>query len=346
MIATGLLFGLSVLVLTSGYISPETFWPSALLTLVVIPILLLNLGALLILAIKRSWRLLLPLLIVLGGLPFLPQLYAWSSDQPAPTAESFRVVNYNTSFFRASGVFSQGYYSSDKNLLALQITDWIRSNDADIICLQEFFDDTNSEIFNNLQTISASGGYEHYFLHKSIHDNGVERGLITFSKFPIVAKGAIFMSDNRYNGATFVDLRINADTIRVINVHLESLSLSERTRNGSVVSAVKTNAIRKSQQASEVIRCVRQSPYPTLVCGDFNEVPTGFIYRQFGQPLKNAFEQRGSGLGLTYQGDYPTPLLRIDHQFYDPTLRIISFTTYYGIGYSDHFPIEARYHLP
>ena len=346
-IATGILFILSALVVASSYISPVNFWPGSLLVLGLVPVLLANLIVLLMLAFKRSWKLVFPLLILLGALPVLPQLYAWPSGEEAlEAAESFRVVSYNASFFRASNVFSQGYYSSDKNLLALQITDWIRSNDADIICLQEFFDDENSEIFNNVQTISKAGGYEHYFLHKSVHDNGVERGLITFSKFPIVDKGAIFLSENRYNGATFADLRVGTDTVRVINVHLESLNLSERAKSMATLSVIKNNIIRKNQQADEVLRYVRQSSYPTLVCGDFNEVPNGFTYRQFRQLLNNAFEEEGKGWGLTFQGSYPTPLLRIDNQFYDPALRLISFTTHYGIGYSDHFPIEARYQLP
>ena len=348
LVATGLLFLLSASVLGSSYISPEVFWPSALLVPWLVPVLLVNFIALLILLIKRSWMLVLPLLILVGGLTFLPQLYAWPTSRKEPpggNSESFRVVSYNTSFFRASGVFSKGYYSSDKNLLALQIADWIRTNEADIICLQEFFDDENSDIFNNVQAIGEAGGYEHYFLHKSLHDNGVERGLITLSKFPIIDQGAIFLSDNRYNGATFVDLRIQADTVRVINLHLESLNLSERGRGGGIPSIVKNNAIRKSQQARAVIRYVRESLHPTLVCGDFNELPNGFVYRQFDQLLSNAFEEAGKGWGLTYQGSYPTPLLRIDNQFYGSPFRIISFTTHYGIGYSDHFPIEGLYQL-
>ena len=347
--ATVLLFLLSVLVLGSSYISPETFWPGALLALLLIPTLLINLVALLTLLVKRSWTLVFPLLILIGGLTFLPRLYAWSSggaEHRGENGESFRVVSYNASFFRASGVFSKGYYSSDKNLLALQITDWIRTNEADIICLQEFFDDENSDIFNNVQAIGESKGYEHFFLHKSLHDNGVERGLITFSKFPIVDQGTIFLSENRYNGATFVDLRISSDTVRVVNVHLESLNLSERGQGGAILSVMKRNVTQKNQQAYRVLQLIRQSPHPIIVCGDFNEVPNGFVYRQFGQLLNNAFEEEGQGLGLTYQGSYPAPVLRIDNQFYDPRLHLISFATHYSIDYSDHFPIEAHYRLP
>ena len=340
------LFLLSASVLLSSYISPEAFWASSFLVLLLIPVLVVNLVALLILLAKRSWWLVFPLLIVGAGLTFLPKLYAWPSDESAGEVErNFRVLSYNTSFFRVGRVFSEAYYSADHNLSALQIADWIRTNGADIICLQEFFDDKNSDIFNNIQTIGAQEGYESYFLNRPRHDNGVRRGLVTFTKFPIINQGTIFLSENRYNGATFVDLLIYSDTVRVINLHLESLNLSERGSGGFIGSVIKNNAIRKSRQVDEVMKYVLDSPYITLVCGDFNEVPNGFLYRQFDRVLTNAFEKKGKGFGFTYQGSLPTPLLRIDNQFYDPELRLTSFTTYRDIGYSDHFPIEGRYQL-
>lgn len=342
-----ILFLLSALVLGSSYISPEAFWPSSFFVLALIPVLILNLLVLFFLLFKRSVSLVFPLLILVAGLRFLPKFYAWPTDDAQQVSKSdFRVVSYNTSFFRVGGAFTPGYYSADKNLLALQINDWIRTNGADIICLQEFFDDKNSDIFNNVQTIGEQGGYRYHFLNRPQHDNGIGRGLIVFSKFPIVHHGDILLSDNRYNGAMFVDLEINQDTVRVINLHLESLSLSERAKNKTLLWVIKNNAVQKCQQARAVIDEVRSSPYPTIVCGDFNEVPNGFIYRQFDQQLKNAFEEKGQGGGLTYQGSYPIPLLRIDNQFYDPAFQLVSFATHYSIGYSDHFPIEARYRIP
>lgn len=346
LLTTILFFLLSALVILSSYISPQTFWPSSLLALFLIPVLLTNLIILSVFLARRSWWLIFPLFIVGSSLSFLSKLYVWSSDKEEEATEhSFSVLSYNTSFFRAGRVFSKAYYSSDNHLPALQMADWIRSNGADVICLQEFFDDENSEIFNNIQAIGDQEGYEHYFLTKPVHDNGVRRGLVTFSKFPIIGQGTIFLSENRYNGSTFVDLNVYSDTIRIINVHLESLNLSEQSQEGSIFIALKNNALRKSEQANEVIENLRKSPYPTLICGDFNETPTGFLYRQFDQLLNNAFEQGGAGFGFTYQGLLSIPLLRIDNQFYDPLIRLVSFTNYRNIRYSDHFPIEARYQI-
>ena len=339
-------FLLSSLVILSRFIPPQTFWPSSLLALLVVPVLFINLTILLIFLAKRSWWLIFPLLIVGGGLSFLPKLYAWpSGESEEGTKHSFSVISYNASFFRAGRVFSEAYYSSENHLPALQMTDWIRSSSADIICLQEFFDDENSDIFNNIQSIGEQKGYEYYFLTKPMHDNGVRRGLVTFSKFPIIDQGTIFLSENRYNGSTFVDLAVHSDTIRIINIHLESLSLFRRSQRNAVFMALKNNILRKSEQVGKVIENLYASPYPVIVCGDFNETPTGFLYRQFDQILNNAFEQKGRGFGLTYQGSLAVPLLRIDNQFYDPVVRLISFTTYHNIGYSDHFPIEARYQV-
>ena len=341
------LFTISALVILSSYISPQFFWPGAYLVLFLVPVLLVNVILLVVLLIRRSWWLALPLLILGSGLFFLPELYAWSSaNRKSDTEHHFSVLSYNASFFRAERVFSEAYYSPDNNLQALRMNEWIRENGADIICLQEFFDDENSEIFNNIQTIGEQAGYTHYFLTKPRHDNGVRRGLITFSKFPIIQQGPIFLSENRYNGATFVDLLIDTDTVRVINLHLESLNLSERTQGKSLVSVIKSNPIVKSRQADDVMRFVIDHPHPTVVCGDFNEVPNSFLYQQFDQTLTNAFEERGQGFGFTYQGTSPVPLLRIDNQFYSPSLHLTAFATYDNACCSDHFPIEARYRLP
>ena len=57
----------------------------------------------------------------------------------------------------------------------------------------------------------------------------------------------------------------------------------------------------------------------------------------------NAFEEAGKGLGFSYNGRMS--FLRIDNQFFNKTIRIKKFDTFYDMKASDHFPIMARYNL-
>ena len=42
-------------------------------------------------------------------------------------------------------------------------------------------------------------------------------------------------------------------------------------------------------------------PYPTLLCGDFNDVPQSYIYRVLNKGHNDAFLDSGKGFGATYR---------------------------------------------
>jgi endonuclease/exonuclease/phosphatase family metal-dependent hydrolase len=88
---------------------------------------------------------------------------------------------------------------------------------------------------------------------------------------------------------------------------------------------------------------IRESPYPVIVCGDFNDTPFSYTYNELAKELKNAFVEAGSGIGATYNG--PLPFLRIDNQFHSEELKAAGYETHYEMGLSDHFPISAKYVL-
>ena len=39
---------------------------------------------------------------------------------------------------------------------------------------------------------------------------------------------------------------------------------------------------------------MNHSPYPIIVCGDFNDVPVSYAYETIGAGLQNAFVEKGS----------------------------------------------------
>ncbi|MEX0635939.1 MAG: endonuclease/exonuclease/phosphatase family protein, partial [Ferruginibacter sp.] len=87
---------------------------------------------------------------------------------------------------------------------------------------------------------------------------------------------------------------------------------------------------------------MNKSPYPLIVCGDFNDVPNSFAYQHIGKGLQNGFAEAGNGIGRTYSHIAPT--LRIDNIFADKRFAIHQFTRD-GKRISDHFPIVADLEL-
>jgi len=89
-------------------------------------------------------------------------------------------------------------------------------------------------------------------------------------------------------------------------------------------------------QSSRVKAAVDKSPYPVIICGDFNDVPNSYAYNTIGKGLKNTFEQKGTGIGRTFYGISPT--LRIDDIFVDKRFTVEQFLRIKK-NLSDHFPI-------
>jgi endonuclease/exonuclease/phosphatase family metal-dependent hydrolase len=85
-------------------------------------------------------------------------------------------------------------------------------------------------------------------------------------------------------------------------------------------------------------RKIEESPYPVIVCGDFNDTPSSYAYRETKGWLKDAFVQSGRGIGLTYTGKLPS--FRIDYILYNKKFRSYNFKIH-KIPYSDHFPISC-----
>src|SRR5690606_38970774 len=101
--------------------------------------------------------------------------------------------------------------------------------------------------------------------------------------------------------------------------------------------------VKRAIQADSAARIIAKSPYPVLLCGDFNDLPGSYTYQTMRGNLKDAFAARGRGLGRTYNLFSPT--LRIDYVFYDPALlRIIGFQSL-ATTLSDHNPVIANFEI-
>ena len=91
-------------------------------------------------------------------------------------------------------------------------------------------------------------------------------------------------------------------------------------------------------QAQIVRKELDQSPYPALICGDFNDVPNSYTYFQIRKDWQDAFLSTSFGIGRTYLAIAPT--LRIDYILADNNFIIKQFDLVDEV-LSDHLMIVA-----
>ncbi|HEV2831490.1 MAG TPA: endonuclease/exonuclease/phosphatase family protein, partial [Hanamia sp.] len=92
------------------------------------------------------------------------------------------------------------------------------------------------------------------------------------------------------------------------------------------------------QQAELVSQKIKESPYPSLICGDFNDVPNSSTYFKIKDNYQDAFLKKGSFIGRTFR--FISPTLRIDYILADKRFKVKQFQTIH-VPYSDHYPVET-----
>ncbi len=240
-----------------------------------------------------------------------------------------------------------------------QMLQLINEMQPDIACFQEMVaSDSATHAINYLPDFLKQLNMPDYYYtyNKKLDFDSKHRfGIIIFSKLPIIKKETVILDSKNYNSIfQFIDVVKNNDTFRVFNIHLQSLKFSVDNRNyindpaltdeadiersKNVLYKFKIGFIKRRMQSDFIKNVIEQSPYPTIVCGDFNDVPNSYAYNTIGKGFINAFTKKGSGIGNTFDGISPT--LRIDNIFCDKSFDILQYTTIKK-KLSDHFPIVA-----
>lgn len=229
-----------------------------------------------------------------------------------------------------------------------------------MLCLQEYFHNDNGDFENN-QSISDLLRLPYRTIKYGITLRKYQHwGLATFSRYPIVNEGLVFYEEGKTNFGMFSDIVIKGDTVRVYNIHLQSNHFGQQDYNfianpdsGNkevMVDGAKhllkriRNAVQKrSAQAEELSLHISQSPYPVLLCGDFNDPPFSYAYQTIRNNLNDAFTEKGKGFGATYYG-FPLKF-RIDFILHSADEVMIHTYQTKRYKYSDHFPITAWFSL-
>ncbi len=248
--------------------------------------------------------------------------------------KSVRPDDMSVLTFNARGFDPYHQLKSDR--VADDILDFIKTQDPDLLCFQEF-DYTQTKKFTQ---------YPFHFFNY-IYDTEPHVPQAIFSKFPIVAKGSLEFPNSK-NNAIYADIVYHKDTIRVYNIHLQSYQfvpkrghLKELATPG-FYERLNYTFHKQQQQAELVADHMAATRYPILVCGDFNNTQFSNVYRTIKGDLNDSFRERGAGYGRTFNFKYYP--LRIDFILADPKFEVRSHTNF-NVVLSDHFPVKATLRL-
>jgi endonuclease/exonuclease/phosphatase family metal-dependent hydrolase len=339
-----------------GYLfDPQRFWFTGLLTLASFYFLLILIGfAFFWLVAKPRYAFISIVFMLLAWMPLkhLVKIRISHSFDLKKSEASLRVMSWNVEHFKIAE--HKTHPEKKAQMFAL-----INNYNPDVVCFQEMVaSDKNPEAINNIEGFMKELNMPYYYYSynsKLDFDKDHRFGIIILSKFPLVNKMTVSYSPNDYNSIfQYADLVKGPDTFRIYNAHLQSLRFSDNDlrylsepgiddesnfkESKSILSKLKNGFIKRKEQSDHIRKEINKSPYPVIVCGDFNDVPNSYAYKTIGKDLKNTFAEKGAGIGRTFS--HMSPTLRIDNIFTDQRFLIEQYVRV-NKKLSDHYPIVA-----
>lgn len=313
---------------TLPFLPPITFAILSVLNLGVPFLILLNTLFFLYWLIKLQKQFLLSLSVILIGYLIFGSVYKFSTSKNIDNPNNIKVMNYNVRLFNL-------YDWIPEKGLEIKIVDFIKKESPDVLSIQEYHPHEN---------ISLS-----FFKYKfeKLSGKKTKYGQAIFSQFPIINSGSVEFP-NTPNNAIFIDIVKGKDTIRVYNVHLESMRINTKIESLKQENSERLfkrigSTFKMQQSQTELfLKHKNQSRFKVVICGDFNNTAFSYVYRKMKEGLKDTFKRAGNGFGRTL--DIKFFPVRIDYIFVDEAFSVNGFKAYNN-HYSDHYPIMATLSL-
>jgi endonuclease/exonuclease/phosphatase family metal-dependent hydrolase len=347
----------------AAYLHAARYWYIALLGVGFIFLTVALIGFFVFWLLFRSKWAFLPLAAIVIGWSQIQSVFAlniFASYEHEKAPESFRLLTWNVSRWDEMNKIWKGGKTN-----RLDMFKFIKEQNADILCVQEFFESRSPKQFDlNIPYITKELNYPyHYFASDHVTWNGVyEHGVAIFSRYPIVDSFRLrYPGPDSLRGSESLiraTIDINGKKINVFTTHLQSFLFSGKEYRGlktikqaedkdSVLEASKTIISKfrrsysmRSQQATIVRKLLDNSQYPEIICGDFNDVPNSYTYFTIKGNRQDAFVQQSFGLGRTFV--FISPTLRIDYILADRAFDVLQYKKT-KLPYSDHFPVMADF---
>lgn len=308
------------------YIAPSTFPYFGIIPIIFPILVVINFILAFFLIWKRPSYGILFFVLSIGLIFPLTKTYQYFGDN-VKSSSNFKLITYNAHYFREEGA---AHFFNQEN--------------ADVILLQEVYWRDNQ--FKEVQ----DSAFQDYYQEKNsiIH---------IFSKYPIIEFKNIFSAESKSTAyASYADIDVGNDTIRLINVYLASMLIDKELVKGSLDTEqaeqntkIISNKLSKGfllheNQVKKLIPYISQSKHPVILAGDLNSVPNSYEYQQISYWLKDAYYHVGKSSGTTFH-DFKYPL-RLDYIFHTEDILPIRIETRKDIKLSDHYPVIGYFKLP
>ncbi|KIA94326.1 endonuclease [Pedobacter kyungheensis] len=288
------------------------------------------------------------ILVIAVGAKTLKATFAIGGDEgPVERADNtIRMMTYNVHSFK---LYGKDNTESVKEKM-LQV---VKDQNPDIICFQEFFTRYKGA-FDTVDSLKLLLNTKYYYFVPTNKNDYEATGLAIFSKFPIKDSGKIpFVEGYAGNMSIYTDLNIKGKTLRVYNVHFQSISFekqdydyldkvkemnTELQPSKRILRMLKSAFYKRSGQVDIMKKEMGSCKTPYLIAGDFNDTPASYVVTQITAGLNNSFIKKGSGFGKTYNGKFPN--FQIDYIATSKELEVLNYKITQA-KLSDHFPVRS-----
>jgi len=339
---------------SASIINPSTLWPLAFIGLAYPFLLVINLLFGFYWVLRKPIFALISLISILLGWKFLSSTIGFresSGIQVPKSSQNFiRVLTWNAHYFRK-------YDAENDQVVKDQMLDVIRNEQPDIICIQEFYSKRKGE-FNIKKSILDILSTEHYYIEDILANDYETIGIAIFSKYKIKKKGnIIFPNTDKGNQALYADFKVNKKTFRIYGVHLQSIKFqpedydylrevkqinTDTESSKRIGNRLKHAFLKRGEQAKILKRHARESGLPYIIAGDFNDTPISYAVNTLATDMKNSFREKGSGFGVTYNGDFPN--FQIDFILTSSEFDVKNYCIIKK-KLSDHYPVRSDVEL-
>lgn len=277
---------------------------------------------------KKSYWSIIPLLAIVINYQYvfsMVQIKNFSSGETLKSDSNIKIATYNI----------HGFNYLKNEIPVNYIAEYMFREKVNILCMQEFAP-------HSMLNIDEVKGAFDFLPYTSIHkDSPNEIGLAIFSKYPIRGGGKIHF-ESTSNGAQWVDIEMpDGKILRVINVHLQTTGVRNfyRLNTGGRFDILYQNFKQRALQSNIIKSLIDSSKTPVILCGDFNDTPSSYVYKRAKGNLVDGFTEAGSGFGSTFMRK--ANLLRIDYIMHSKDLAGVRYYSRF-LKWSDHNPVLSE----